>query len=347
MYKISNLSKQYQRQSGVYHALDNINLEIAKGEIFGIVGHSGAGKSTLLHCLNGLTKPSSGHVLFNGHDLTTISAAQLRQIRQKIGMIFQHFNLLGTKTVYDNVALPLKLAHYPNYQITAKVNKLLELVGIADKAQAYPAQLSGGQKQRVAIARALVNEPLVLLCDEATSSLDPESTNAVLDLLKKISQEMQLTVILITHEMHVIKKVCDRVALIDAGKIVEQAAILDFFFNPSSAIGKAFVKSSLTADIPEFIAKRLQASGIPIISLIFSDSTASQPIITNVIKDYQVSVNIIQANIESIHGNSIGQMLIELSGNDQNCNNAIQYLQQLGLTVEIVGYVANDDQSNH
>ena len=248
MIKLSNIRKTYD---GSTYALQGINLDIAKGEIYGIIGKSGAGKSTLIRCINMLEAPTAGEVVVDGLNLTKMPDNQLRLARKDIGMIFQHFNLLSSATVYENVAFPLKLSGKSAKEIQDKVLPLLELVGLESKKDQYPAQLSGGQKQRVGIARALANNPKVLLCDEATSALDPQTTKSILDLLKDINQSLQLTIVLITHEMQVIKEICDKVAVIENGKIIEQGPVIDIFSKPQQETTRDFISAIINHDLPE------------------------------------------------------------------------------------------------
>ncbi|MGF7185568.1 D-methionine transport system ATP-binding protein [Desulfitispora alkaliphila] len=243
MIKLEQVSKVYTAKKNTVQALNQVNLSIDKGTIYGIMGLSGAGKSTLIRCINLLEKPNSGRVLIDNCDLTKLDDKALREARKKIGMIFQHFNLLSSRTVYENVAFPLEIAGLSKEEIKTSVDELLSLVGLSEKSSSYPSELSGGQKQRVGIARALANEPKVLLCDEATSALDPETTQSILSLLKDINKKFGLTIVIITHEMHVIKDICDRVAIIDNGHIVEEAAVLKVFTEPQTEVAKKFVKT--------------------------------------------------------------------------------------------------------
>ena len=259
MIKIENLTKHYHAAQGRVEAINGLNLEVDDGEIFGMIGPSGAGKSTLIRMLNLLEKPTSGIININGTDLTELSSQNLRAARQKIGMIFQHFNLLSSRTVLGNVSFPLEIAGVGKEKRRKKAKELIELVGLSDRADHYPAQLSGGQKQRVGIARALANEPDLLLSDEATSSLDPESTKSVLELLGKIRDEMNLTIILITHEMGVIKDICDRVAVLEAGQIIEEGSIIDIFSKPQKSLTKKFISSVIDFELPERILKYVKA----------------------------------------------------------------------------------------
>ncbi len=253
MLNIKNVSKIYKTKSGTVTGVDKVSLTIEKGEIFGIVGYSGAGKSSLLRCINMLERPTSGQVFIEGIDLTTLNAKELRQARLKIGMIFQHFHLISQKTVGENIAFALKAAQTPKNEIKPRVKELLDMVGLADKLNVYPSQLSGGQKQRVGIARALANNPSVLLCDEATSALDPTTTLSILHLLKKINRELGLTIVLITHEMDVVKEICDRMAVMQDGRVVEEGTVYELFSNPQEPLTKEFISSIVSFTIPEAI----------------------------------------------------------------------------------------------
>lgn len=343
MISIRNLSKYYEIHNQPTLALKNINLEIKPKEIFGIIGRSGAGKSTLIRCVNGLERPTSGNVLIEGICLTTMSAAELREARHQMGMIFQHFNLLSTRTVRDNIALPLELCHVPKNKIHARVNELLELVELENHHAQYPSQLSGGQKQRVAIARALATSPKVLLCDEATSSLDPRSTISILELLRNINHEFGLTILLITHEMDVVKTICDRVAVIDKGEIVEEQNVIDLFTNPHSHIAQDLVKASSRMEIPRALKDMLSANATndsgTIIRIAYHGESASQPIISYLIQQYHIMINILQGYIETIQNQIVGVMIVEVIGDRENVDKSIQFLERNGLQVEILGYV--------
>lgn len=337
MIEISNLCKTYGNGSDQVHAVDHVNLKIEKGEIFGIIGFSGAGKSSLIRCLNMLETPTSGSIKIDGTEITTLKGASLRQARKKIGMIFQHFNLLATATVYQNVAVALELNHIPKEQTKKKVAHLLKIVGLEDKADFYPSQLSGGQKQRVAIARALANDIELLLCDEATSALDPQTTEAILDLLLEINRTMQITIVLITHEMNVIRKICDHVAVIEKGKIIEQDTVLNIFTHPQHTTTKNFMNSVLEADIPPAVACCLgdHAAGT-IIRLTFIGSDANQPFLAQVSKEFDVTPNILSGNIIQVKRDMLGCLVVELLGDHTNVQKAIQKLTQSEITVEVL-----------
>jgi len=346
MIELQGLTKTYKTPSGSLTALDDINLRVAPGEIFGIIGKSGAGKSTLIRCVNLLEQPSAGVIRVAGQEITGLTKFKLRNARRQMGMIFQHFNLLSSRTVYNNIALPLQLASTPKAIIETKVNDLLELTGLSDKKNTYPSQLSGGQKQRVAIARALANEPKVLLCDEATSALDPPTTQSILKLLKDINKKLNLTILLITHEMDVVKTICDKVAVIDNGNIIEQGDIIDFFMHPKTAVSEEFVNSCFSKELPTTISNRLLSSqekdSTPLVRISFVGSSASEPIIAHLIQEIKLDVNILQANIEVVKDNPIGIMIVQLEGKQKNIDAGINYLKEKNLNVEVLGYVASN-----
>ncbi|SJZ34041.1 methionine ABC transporter ATP-binding protein [Selenihalanaerobacter shriftii] len=339
MIKIKGLSKVYSSEEGQVVALKNVNFEIKSGDIFGIIGPSGAGKSSFIRCLNLLEEPTEGQVIVNGQDLTKLNTKELRQARKKIGMIFQGFNLLQSRTVADNVAFPLELAGVSKSDIKNKVNELLDLVGLADKANNYPAQLSGGQQQRVGVARALANEPKLLLCDEATSSLDPETTDSILDLLKDINEKLGITIVLITHEMEVIKQICDRVAVLEKGYIIEEGETIQVFTDPKHETTKRFVQSVINADIPEEFYQRssvLESKSGKLIKVSFVGEVVKEPTFSTIIKEFDIDANILYGNIDKIQETSFGILLIELTGNNFQIKQAVNYLHEEGLQVEVV-----------
>lgn len=347
MIELNNVSKTYTNGSQVVHALKNANLHIPKGAIHGVIGLSGAGKSTLIRCVNLLERPTEGSVMVDGQDITRLSAAQLNQARHRIGMIFQHFNLLTTRNVFDNVAFPLELTGQSKQAIKERVEPLLKLVGLADKASQFPAQLSGGQKQRVAIARALANEPAVLLCDEATSALDPQTTTSILELLRDINQTLGITILLITHEMEVVKSICHRVSLISAGELVEDAEVGDFFTAPRTQLGRDFLNDFLQLTPPKELVERLQLSPgehtHPVVRLTFSGDAVSTPLISRLARECAVDVSILQAKVESIQERTLGLMIAELLGDAQQTHQAITYLESHQLNVEVLGHVQRND----
>ncbi|UQW96634.1 methionine ABC transporter ATP-binding protein [Rummeliibacillus sp. G93] len=337
MILLKNVLKKYKTASGSLTAVQDANLTIRKGEIFGIIGYSGAGKSTMIRLLNGLEKPTSGTVQVSGYDISTIKGKELRQARQKISMIFQHFNLLWSRTVEENIAFPLEIAGVGKEARQKRVSELVEMVGLKGREKAYPAQLSGGQKQRVGIARALANNPEVLLCDEATSALDPETTDAILDLLLDINEKLGITVVLITHEMHVIRKICHRVAVMEAGQIVEQGNVLEVFQSPKAEITKKFVSQvTESAEHKESISQMLDDPNSQLIQLTFVGKKAEQPVISHLIRTFDVDVNIVHGNISATKSGPYGTLIVRIAGNEENINKAIQYLDGEDVKSEVI-----------
>ncbi|MFP3393118.1 methionine ABC transporter ATP-binding protein [Brevibacillus sp. SIMBA_040] len=333
MIKLTNVSKSFQTKKGTVHAIDDVSLEVGKGEIFGVIGYSGAGKSTLIRCVNLLESPTTGSVMIKDRDVTNVSAEELLQVRRKIGMIFQGFNLLKTATVYDNIAIPLKLTDVDKQEIELRVRKYLQIVGLEDKHDAYPGQLSGGQKQRVAIARALAQEPEILLSDEATSALDPETTESILELLLKINQELGITILLITHEMNVIQKICDRVAVMEKGKVIEQGKTVDIYARPSHPTTKRFVNSTYHKELPPAVLSNLIRTG-PVVRLTFVGESSSKPVLASVSAKFQVSPNILAGGIISLKQETIGALVVHLHGEKDETAKAIAYLEEQGVKVE-------------
>ncbi len=342
MIELINISKIFRSGIHEFSALKNINLKVAPGEIFGIIGKSGAGKSTLIRCVNLLERPTQGDVIVAKKNLTTLSETELRHSRRQIGMIFQHFNLLGTRTVFENVALPLELQGLSKKQITEKVMPLLTLTQLEDKHNAYPADLSGGQKQRVAIARALACEPKVLLCDEATSALDLHTTKSILDLLKDINAKLNLSILLITHEIEVVKEICDRVALIDQGEIIEENDIYSFFTQPQTSLAYEFIKTSLKHDLPFNLKDKLfehpVANSQAILRIIFHGQAAAEPFIAHLMQDFGIKLNILQANIEFLKKEALGIMIVKTINAHDKLDQAMAYLKTKNVNVEILGY---------
>ncbi|WP_251978274.1 methionine ABC transporter ATP-binding protein [Salinicola avicenniae] len=347
MISLEKVSKTYGSGARAVQALADIDLEVPKGTIHGVIGLSGAGKSTLIRCVNLLERPTAGRVYVDGQELTAMSAADLRQTRHQCGMIFQHFNLLTNRTVYDNVALPLELMRESRQTIRERVTPLLELTGLADKAGQYPAQLSGGQKQRVAIARALASRPKVLLCDEATSALDPQTTASILTLLQEINQQLGLTILLITHEMEVVKSICHRVGLISGGRLVEEADVGDFFTAPATQLGREFLDEFLKLEAPQALVERLlpapTAQTHPVVRLTFSGDNVATPLISRLAREHGVDVSILQAKVESIQGRTLGLMIAELMGDAARTQDALATLQSFDLQVEVLGHVQRTD----
>lgn len=335
MIDICGLTKEYKTADGSILALDNIELHIEKGEIFGIIGLSGAGKSTLLRCINRLEEPTSGSILVDGTDITKLSGDQLRKMRGKIGIIFQNFNLLMNSTVYDNIAFPLKIAGASRDSINRRVMELLEVVELSDKKDVYPSQLSGGQKQRVGIARALANKPDILLCDEATSALDPTTTESILKLLKEINREFGITIVVVTHEMAVIKQLCGRVAVIENSVIVEQGKVIDIFSNPKTQTSKKFLKDMI-ARLPGDILLDDDNPGEEVLRISFIGNDVRKPFISSIIKEFDVVANIIAGNIEAIQDTQVGSLILKLSGSGSNIAAAIGYLEKNNVAVEVL-----------
>lgn len=336
MIEIRNLTKVFTDGHKEVRALDDVSLHVEPGEIFGIIGLSGAGKSTLVRCINMLERPQAGTVLVNGTNITALGKRELRAARQHIGMIFQHFNLLSSRTVFGNVAFPLEITGVPQGKIQSRVTELLDLVGLEDKADSYPAQLSGGQKQRVGIARALANQPQVLLCDEATSALDPETTTAVLDLLQDINRQMGLTILLITHEMHVIQQVCDRVAVIENGRIVESGSVLDVFTTPKTAQARRLVRGVIDIEIPPDLLERHCDEDSILLKISFIGASAGKPIMAGLMQRFPVLINILFGRIDHIKETPFGTLVVELSGESKALENARAFLAQQDLQVEVL-----------
>ncbi|MBR1375608.1 MAG: methionine ABC transporter ATP-binding protein [Cardiobacteriaceae bacterium] len=340
MIKLRNISKTYQSKNQQILALDGINLEVKEGEIFGVIGESGAGKSSLIRCVNLLERPDSGEVIINGENLLTLDKAKLFSARHKIGMIFQHFNLLANRTVFENISLPLELLKQNKSDIKKRIDELLDLTGLKDKGGYFPAQLSGGQKQRVAIARALASNPKVLLSDEATSALDPKTTENILQLIAKINKELGLTVLMITHEMEVVKSICHKVALIDKGKIIETNRVADFFNNPLTEIAKAFVRQSEKFNLPDFYQKNIHSTGdYPIIKLHYRGQIIDKPLLSLLTRKFNIDTSILQAKIEHFDNKSDGIIIVELIAEKENIAAGIEYLQGKNLDLEVLGYV--------
>lgn len=343
MIELIHLSKAFQQRKQQHIALHDINLSIDKGEIVGIIGESGAGKSTLLRCVNLLTQPDSGQVLIAGTDLCKLSPRQLKLERRKIGMIFQQFNLLQSRTAYENIALPLELEGKSKSEIHTDVTALLELVNLTKQQDSYPSQLSGGQQQRVAIARALATKPAILLCDEATSALDSKSTASILTLLKDINQKLHVTILLITHEMAVIKQICDRAGVLHHGKLIEYGPVIDLFANPRSEITRSLVQKALHLILPESYQTALQAHASPgksrLVRFTFVGDDSGQPLITTLVQKFNITVNIIQANIEHIQQTRVGFTICQLSGDHAAVDEALAYIRPSAITAEVLGYV--------
>ena len=341
MIELQHLTKRFASKAGTLVALEDINLTIADGDIFGIIGMSGAGKSTLVRCINMLEVPTGGQVFVDGQELTAMNNQELRKARQNIGMIFQHFNLMPSRTVFDNVAFALKGSGLSRMQVREKVEKLLRLVEIADKADTYPAQLSGGQKQRVAIARALANDPGILLCDEATSALDPQTTKQILALLKNLNESLGITVVIIAHQMSVVKEICSHVAVMDRGSVVEQGETFSVFANPQHPLTRDFISTtSNLKKIHELIESRSPAvalkTGERIIKLSYTERSVSEPLISSLTQKFGILLNIIFADVDIVQGAPIGGTVAIVSGEQASIEAAIQYLASKNVSVEVL-----------
>lgn len=330
------VEKKFESGGKIIEALKGVTLTVEKGDIFGVIGFSGAGKSTLLRTVNLLERPTSGTVIVDGKDLTMLSVAELRRVKKDIGMIFQQFNLLESKTVFENVAMPLLLSQTPKKVVQERVAELLSFVGLSDKAKSFPDELSGGQKQRVGIARALATNPSILLSDEATSALDPQTTESILELLKRVNKEYNITILMITHEMNVIKEICNRVAVMEHGTVVEQGEVLDMFAHPQTETARNFVKSVIRDDIPPSVYKALANSRgqSRIYQIHFVGENSGQQVVSQVAKQFQTQVHVLFGNISELQGVPFGNMIVEIGGSAADIARAYQYIQQQNVTVK-------------
>ncbi|QYA48787.1 methionine ABC transporter ATP-binding protein [Nosocomiicoccus ampullae] len=338
MIDIKNVNKIFKTKNKTVTAVDDVSLNIHKGEIFGIIGYSGAGKSTLIRLLNGLETLSSGDIVIGDDTINKLSKKDLRKKRQKVSMIFQHFNLLWSRTVYENIRLPLEIAGVPKNEMDRKVSELIRLVGLTGREHNYPSELSGGQKQRVGIARALSNDPEVLLCDEATSALDPQTTDEVLDLLVKIRQELGLTIVMITHEMQVIRKICDRAAVMEDGKVIEVAPIIELFQNPKSSVTKRFVQDELEDEDIDVQIKTIKESfpNSTVLKLGFVGTKANRPVVSQVIKEYDLDLNVLSGNIKQTNDESYGHLYIATEVDSEKLDEIIDKFESEKVSVEVV-----------
>ncbi|CAI1531113.1 methionine ABC transporter ATP-binding protein [Serratia quinivorans] len=338
MIVLSNVCKTFDSAQGRVVAVDDVSLAVEAGQIYGIIGYSGAGKSTLIRLLNGLEAPTSGNIQVEGFNIAGARGDQLRQARLKISMVFQHFNLLWSRTVSQNIAFSMQIAGVPKAQINPRVAELIALVGLQGREDAYPSQLSGGQKQRVGIARALANNPGVLLCDEATSALDPQTTDSILDLLLDINRKLNLTIVLITHEMHVVRKICHRVAVMENGRIVEEGPVLDVFTRPQQPITQQFVKQVSQYQETEENFNPLLAQHLPgaIFKLTFVGVQTHQAVISDVILRYKVSINILHGKISQTLNGSFGELYIHVEGNDLQIDSMLKLLREQQIAVEVI-----------
>ena len=342
MIKLEHITQTYVSPDGTaFDALKDVSIHIRSEEIFGIIGRSGAGKSTLVRCINLLNRPTSGSVIVDSQDLTKLPDDDLRKVRRSIGMIFQHFNLLSSRTVYDNIALPLELTGTPKDQIREKITPLIHLVGLDEHANKYPSQLSGGQKQRVGIARALANDPKVLLSDEATSALDPETTVATLELLKRINQELGVTIVMITHEMNVVKQICGRVVVMNKGQIVEEGDVIDIFARPQSETTRALIGQVMARDLPQSIVDTVNASralngrdNVHLLHLSFIGGEVTEPVISLASREFGINFNILRGTVDDLQGRTLGTLTLLVVAPGETYRKAVEFIRDRGVLVE-------------
>lgn len=333
-----NLSKRYEKKGQTFVALDNVTFKVNKGDVYGLIGFSGAGKSTLLRMVNALETPTEGKVFVKGVDLTSLKESKLREIRKDIGMIFQEFNLLETKTVFDNIAIPLVLRHENKQKIKARVEELLKFVGLEDKAKALPGELSGGQKQRVGIARALATEPEILLCDEATSALDPDTTESILNLLARVNKELNVTILFVTHTIRVVQKLCNKVAILEHGKLIENGSVIDIFSKPKSTIAKRFVETVIPSKIPESIVAELKKyeANYKVIRIFFHAEHATDDVILQINAKLGVHTNVMFASVTELQGRVLSIITLQLTGNEEDFKKVEDYINSHGIAFEEV-----------
>ena len=333
-----NLSKRYEKQGQTFVALDNVTFKVNKGDVYGLIGFSGAGKSTLLRMVNALETPTDGKVFVKGIDLTSLKEGKLREVRKSIGMIFQEFNLLETKTVFDNIAIPLVLRHESKQNIKSRVEELLKFVGLEDKAKALPGELSGGQKQRVGIARALATEPEILLCDEATSALDPDTTESILNLLARVNKELNVTILFVTHTIRVVQKLCNKVAILEHGKLVENGSVIDIFSKPKSTIAKRFVETVIPSKIPESIVAELKKyeANYKVIRIFFHAEHATDDVIWQINAKLGVHTNVMFASVTELQGRVLSIITLQLTGNEEDFKKVEDYINSHGIAFEEV-----------
>lgn len=341
MIELKNIQKVFNTKDKDVHAVNDVSIHVEKGDVYGVIGFSGAGKSTLIRCINLLERPTSGEVIVNGKSLLKLSSKELREERKKIGMIFQHFNLMKSRTIFQNIAFPLKGSGLSKEEIKIKVNGLLELVDLKDRGNSYPSQLSGGQKQRVAIARALANDPDVLLCDEATSALDPQTTQSILELLKNLNEKLNLTIVIITHEMSVVKSICNKVAIMENGKVVEKGSIVDIFTRPQNQVTKDFINTTTNMNkIYEMIENNeslvATEGNETLVRLLYSSGNTKDALMSYLVVTYQVSFNILFGNVEMLSDVPIGNLVVKLDGEKENIEKAIAYIKEQGVGVEVL-----------
>lgn len=333
-----NLSKRYEKKGQIFVALDNVSFKVNKGDVYGLIGFSGAGKSTLLRMVNALETPSDGKVIVKGVDLTSLKESGLREVRKDIGMIFQEFNLLETKTVFDNIAIPLVLRHENKQKIKSRVDELLKFVGLEDKAKALPGELSGGQKQRVGIARALATEPEILLCDEATSALDPDTTESILNLLARVNRELNVTILFVTHTIRVVQKLCNKVAILEHGKLVENGSVIDIFSKPKSTIAKRFVETVIPSKIPDSIVAELKKynGNYKVIRIFFHAEHATDDVIWQINAKLNVHTNVMFASVTELQGRVLSIITLQLTGDENDFKKVEDYINSHGIAFEEV-----------
>ena len=331
--EILNVEKVFKNKKSEVHALRNVSLKVEKGDIFGIVGYSGAGKSTLLRLVNLLEKPTSGSVKIEGKEIINLSEKELNILRKNIGMVFQQFNLLESQTVYQNLKIPLIISETPKNSIDKRIEELLDFVGLKDKKNSSVSKLSGGQKQRIGIARALATHPKILLCDEATSALDPKTTKSILQLLKKINNEFGITILLITHEMEVVKEICNKVAVMQDGEIKEQGNIIEIFTNPQENITKNFISSIINNNIPESLKEELDLN-LPVVKLTFLGEKSGQPLISEINKKFDISTKILSASVNELSNTILGVLVVQLEGNPAIINEVEEFIKNRGVKIE-------------
>lgn len=338
MIEFQDISKQFSHKGNSIYALQEVTLQIEKGDIYGVIGYSGAGKSTLLRMVNALEVPTSGKVIVQGKELGSLSNTALSQIKKNIGMVFQHFNLLESKTVYENIAIPLILNKVNKKEIQSRVRELLEFVGLADKEKNYPAQLSGGQKQRVGIARALVTNPEILLCDEATSALDPKTTVSILKLLKRINEEFNITILVVTHEMEVIREICNKVAVMEGGRVIESGEVIEVFGNPQNATTRDFVKTVIHDEIPPSILNGLQEDdrNRRIFQFKFLGQSTTSSLLFQLAKEFELESNILSANVTELQGTTLGIFTVAFTGEDPEIERMCSFVREKKILMQEV-----------
>lgn len=334
MIEVKNLTKEFSLEDKKFKAVDDVSFKVAGGEIYGIIGLSGAGKSTLVRCLNRLEEPTSGTILIDDKDITSMTKEELLKERKDISMIFQSFNLFNQKTVFENIAYPLEIANTPKSEIESRVNKLLEFVDLTEKKNSYPSEISGGQKQRVAIARAIATRPKVLLSDEGTSALDPANTKQILELFRKIVKELNTTIIMITHQMEVAKDICDRIAVMENGKIIEENTVKGLFAKPKNKRTLSFIENLIEPD-ESFSWKNLETKG-KLLRLSYDEENSKKPVLSNLIKSFDIPINLIQGKINSVIGDSLGYMIIEVLGDNEEVGKVLDYLEENNVKVEVL-----------